>query len=93
MIDKINKVRKAIDELNKEHIGVLEIDIIYELDSQIDSEISDDEYIKLYNEIEYAYLKVENVDIWAVVRCAIDNKDKIINEDEDFSLRDECCWY
>ena len=36
---------------------------------------------------------VENVDIGVIVRCALDNFNKIINDDEDFDLREESCWY
>lgn len=91
--EKLNKVRKTIKELEEKHILHIELDIIYELDSQLDFDISDEDYCKLYNEIEYAYLKVENVDIGAIVNCALDNFNKIINDDEEFSLREECCWY
>ena len=74
---------------------MVQLDIVYELDIAygLDFEVSDEDYCKLYNEIEYAYLKVENVDIGVIVRCALDNFDKIINDDEDFDLREECCWY
>lgn len=91
-IEKVKEVRETISKIK----SVLQVDIIYELDSQLsykDYELSDDDYCKLYEEIEYAYLKVENVDIGAIVECALDNKDKILNDDENFSLREECCWY
>ena len=92
--EKLDLIRKTIKELHEKNILILDIDIIYELDSQLNFDISDEDYIKLYNEIEYAYLKVENVDIGAIVGCALEHKDEIINEDEDFDLREECVgWY
>ena len=90
--EKLEIIRKAIKELHKNRILMLEIDIIYELDSQLDFDISEEDYCKLYNEIEYAYLKVDHVDIGSIVNCALDNFIKIINDDEDFDLREECCW-
>jgi hypothetical protein len=91
--EHLKEVRETIKELNKKHILMMQLDIVYELDCQLDFDISDEDYCKLYNEIEYAYLKVENVDIGVIVRCALDNFNKIINDDEDFDLREESCWY
>ena len=93
MIESINKVRKTIDELHKKHILVMDIDIIYELDCQLNEEISEEDYIKLYEEIRHAYLKTNNIDVATIVYCALENKDKIINDDESFDLREESCYY
>lgn len=96
MIDRIKNTRKVIEELKEKDVSILAIDIVYELDCQLGYEIkdlSDDDYCKLYNEIEYAYLKVSNVDIGTIVECALDHKDDILNENEDFDLREECCYY
>jgi len=96
MIDRIKNTRKVIEELKEKDVSVLAIDIVYELDCQLGYEIkdlSDDDYCKLYNEIEYAYLKVENVDIGVIVECALDHMEDILNENEDFDLREECCYY
>ena len=94
--ERLEEVRKTIRGLKDKHILMLNLDIIYELDCQLGYEVkdlSDDDYCKLYNEIEYAYLKVENVDIGQIVECALDHKDDILNENEDFDLREECCYY
>lgn len=94
--EKLEKVRKTIRELHDKHILMLNLDIVYELDSQLGYEVkalSDDDYCKLYNEIEYAYLKVENVDIGVIVECALNHMEDILNENEDFDLREECCYY
>lgn len=93
-IEKINEIRETIKDLHKKNILIMDIDIIYELDSQLYGKpISDDDYEKLFSEISYAYIKVDNVDIGVIVSCALENKDKIINDDEDFSLREEVCYY
>lgn len=91
--EKLELIRKTIKELEEKHILVLYLDIVLEIDCQLEKELTDEEYSKLYNEIEYAYLKLEGVGLENVVRCAIDNLEKILNDDEDFSLRDEACWY
>lgn len=91
-IEKVKEVRETISKIK----SILQVDIINELDCQLyyaDFDITDEDYCKLYEEIEYAYLKVENVDIGVIVECALNNKDKILNDDEDFDLREECCWY
>ena len=89
--EKLDLIRKTIKELEEKHILHL-LDIVYELDCQLDFDISDEDYCKLYNEIEYAYLKLEGVSLENIVSCALDNFNKIIN-DEDFNLREESCWY
>lgn len=96
MIDRIKNTRKVIEELKEKDVSVLAIDIVYELDCQLGYELkdlSDDDYCKLYNEIEYAYLEVSNVDIGTIVKCALDHMEDILNENEDFDLREECCYY
>ena len=55
--------------------------------------LTDDEYLKLFNEIAYTYLKLDNVKIESIVRCAIKNMDKILNDDNTFNLKSESCWY
>lgn len=97
--EKLEKIRAMFDVLRKEHITMLEMNIINELDSQLMymetyKDLTDDEYNTLYNEIEYAYLKLEGVALESVVTCAIDNMNKILDEEDDtFSLREEACWY
>ncbi len=93
MMENINKIRKTIDELHKKHILVMDIDIIYELDCQLGEELAEEDYLKLYEEIRHAYLKTNNIDAGTIVYCALENKDKILNEDENFNLREEVCWY
>lgn len=90
---KLKEIRNIIKELHDRKILLLNLDTVFEIDCQLDRELSEEDYLKLYNEIEYAYLKVENVDIGAIVNCALDNFNKIINDDEEFSLREESCWY
>lgn len=91
--EQLEKVRETIKNLEKEHILMLQLDIVYELDCQLQEKLSDGDYCKLYNEIEYTYLKVEGVELGTIVRCALDHMEDIINENEDFDLREECCYY
>ena len=93
MIERIKKVRKIIEDLENQHIGVLNIKIVYELDCQLEETLSDEDYCKLYTEIEWAYLKLEGVGLDSIVRCALDHKKDILNDNEDFDLREEACWY
>ena len=64
-IEKVKEVRETISKIK----SILQIDIIYELDFQLaykDYKLSDEDYCKLYEEIEYAYLEVENIDIGTI---------------------------
>ena len=92
-IEKIKEIRETIKDLHKKNILIMDIDIIYELDSQLYGKtISDDDYEKLYSEIEYAYMKLDNVDVSEIVYCALEHLDEVLHDD-DFSLREEVCYY
>lgn len=93
MNKEIRELKETYKKLYDKHIYAYKLQIIDELDCQLEKELSDEEYSKLYYAIENAYLKLDNVSIWSITRCAIDNLDKILNDDEDFSLREEACWY
>lgn len=90
--EKLKEIRKTIKDLHNKNILLLDLNIVFELDCQLTSVIEEDEYLKLYNEIEHAYLRLENVTIETIVYCAINNKDKILNDDEDFDLIEESCY-
>lgn len=90
--EKLKEIRKTIKDLHNKNILLLDLNIVFELDCQLTSVIEEDEYLKLYNEIEHAYLKLENVAIETIVYCAINNKDKILNDDDDFDLIEESCY-
>lgn len=88
--NKVNEIRKTIKELQARNISVLDINIIYEIDCQLDKKITDDEYIKLCNNVEYAYLKLDDVSLETIVYCGIKNLDKL--DKDDFDFREECCY-
>ena len=87
----IERIRKEIKELEKKNIGILDLQIVYEIDCQLDKEITEEEYSKLYSNVEWAYLKLEGVALDSIVACGIDNLDRL--DDDDFDFRDECCYY
>lgn len=89
-MNKVNEIRRVIKELQDRNISILDINVIYEIDCQLDKKITDDEYIKLYNNVEYAYLKLDDVSLETIVYCGIKNLDKLDNDDFDF--REECCY-
>lgn len=91
--EKLKEIRNIIKDLHDRKILLLDLDIVFEIDCQLDRKLSEEDYLKLYNEIDYAYLKLDNVSLGTVVYCAINNIDKILNDDEDFNLREESCWY
>ena len=91
--ESLELIRKSIKDLESKHVYLFDMIIVSEIDWQLEKELKIEDYSKLYEEISYAYRKLENVDINVIVRCAIDNLDKILNDDEDFDLREEACWY
>lgn len=94
----MNKELKELKEIYKDlynrKIYTYKLEIVDELECQPEeNELSDEEYQTLYYEIENAYFKLDGVSIENITRCALENKDKIMNDDEDFDLREESCWY
>jgi hypothetical protein len=90
-MEKVNEIRRAIKELEERHILLTDMMIVYEIDCQLDRELTDEEYMTLYSNVEYAYFKLEGVSLESIVACGIDNLDKL--DDEDFDFREECCYY
>lgn len=87
----VEKIRNEIKRLESENISVLDLEIVYEIDCQLDKEISDSQYSNLKANVKWAYLKLEGVALENIVRCGIENLDKLDNENFDF--REECCYY
>lgn len=94
MTNELKELRKIYKDLYSKSIYAYKLEIIDELECQTDeNELTDEEYQTLYYEIEHAYFKLEGVSIEAITRCALEHKDEIINDDENFDLREEACWY
>lgn len=91
--EKLELIRETIRDLDKKHLTMLSLEIVYEMDCQLEEELTEEDYDKLYNEIEYVYLKVDDIDLGTIVRCAIDHIRRILDNDETFDLREEVCWY
>lgn len=89
----IKELREIYKELYNKHIYAYKLAIIDELECQAEEELTDEEYQTLYWEIENAYMKLENVAIESIVRCALHHKEDIMNDNEEFNLREESCWY
>ena len=94
MNNELKELREIYKDLYSKSIYAYTLEIIDELECQTDeNELTDEEYQKLYYEIEHAWFKLDGVSIETITRCALENKDKIMNDDEDFDLREESCWY
>ena len=87
----VERIRNEIKRLESENISVLDLKIVYEIDCQLENEISDSQYSNLKANVEWAYLKLEGVPLESIVRCGIENLDKL--DDENFDFREECCHY
>lgn len=87
----VERIRNEIKRLESENISVLDLEIVYEIDCQLENEISDSRYSNLKANVEWAYLKLDGVPLENIVRCGIENLDKL--DDENFDFREECCYY
>ncbi len=93
MNNELKELKALYQDLYSKSIYAYKLEIIDELECQLENEISDEDYQKLYYEIERVYFKTEGLSIENITRCAVDNLDKIINEDSNFDLQRECYWY
>ena len=91
MYEKVNKIRNKIKLLENDGISILDLQIVYEIDCQLDREITNEEYSRLENMVEWAYLKLDGVALDIIVRCGIENLDRL--NDDNFDFIEECCWY
>lgn len=87
----IEKIREEIKRLKEENISILDIQIVYEIDCQLEEELSPEDYSKLYSNVEWAYLKLDGVALDSIVSCGIEHLDEL--DDESFDFRDACCYY
>ena len=68
----------------KSDLSLLNLMIIDEIKSQLEDEISDEDYNKLFYTIKNCYLKSDNIDLWCLTNYCIKNIDVIDNMD---------CWF
>lgn len=92
-ISELKDLKWTFKKLYNNQIYAYKLQIIDEIECLLEKKLSDEDYLSLYTEIEYAYLKLDNVSINSITRCAIDNLDRILNGDETFSLRNSACAY
>ena len=79
---ELEKYREIIKNLRDNKIYLMDLIIWDEIDSQLDFNVrnyTDDEILTLYDTVERAYMKAENIDLYCVVKCCIDNIDNISN--------------
>lgn len=92
--EKLKYIRNTIKNIHENHLTLIELEIVLEIDDTLTTTLTEEEYSQLYNEIEYAYLKLDNVAISTITRCAIDHLEKILHPNaEPFDLREESCYY
>lgn len=57
--------------------NLLNLMIINEIECQLEEEISEEDYNKLFYKIRNCYLKVDSVDLWCLTYVCIENLDKL----------------
>lgn len=92
-VNDLKEYKKVYKSLYNRGIYAYKLQIIDELEFLLEEELKEEDYLKVFNAIENAYLNSDILSVWTITRCAVDNIDKIINDDETFNLIDSACWY
>ena len=77
MKEQFEKYKNIIKDLRDNHIYLSDLLIWDEIDSQLEEELTDNQLEILYNTVERAYMKAENVDLYVLVKYCINNLDKL----------------
>lgn len=90
----MKELEKVIEELRERNINILDLEIANEIKWQIEEnerKFTDEEKQKLWDYVDKAYLKSEDLTIEAITRAAIKNFDELDNM-EVWDLIEEACW-
>lgn len=77
MKEQFEKYKNIIKDLRDNHIYLSDLLIWDEIDSQLEEELTDNQLEILYNTVERAYMKAEEVDLYDLVKYCINNLDKL----------------
>lgn len=92
-INELKEIKKVYKSLYNRQIYAYKLQIIDELECILEEKITDEDYMKLFNAIENTYLKLDNVSIYAISKCAVDHIRRILDNDETFDLKYKSCFY
>ncbi len=90
----MKELEKIIEELRERNVNILDLEIANEIKWQIEEnerKFSEDEKQKLWDYVDKAYLKSEDLTIEAITRAAIENFDKL-DDMNIWDLIEEACW-
>lgn len=90
----MKELEKIIEELRERNVNILDLEIANEIKWQIEEnerKFSEDEKQKLWDYVDRAYLKSEDLTIEAITRAAIENFDKL-DDMNIWDLIEEACW-
>lgn len=90
----MKELEKIIEELRERNVNILDLEIANEIKWQIEEnerKFSEDEKQKLWDYVDKAYLKSEDLTIEAITRAAIENFDKL-DDMNIWDLIEEGCW-
>ena len=90
----MKELEKIIEELRERNDNILDLEIANEIKWQIEEnerKFSEDEKQKLWDYVDKAYLKSEDLTIEAITRAAIENFDKL-DDMNIWDLIEEACW-
>lgn len=77
--EEFKELKKIYNDLYERKIYAYYLDILDEIDCQLEVKLTEDDLCKLFNIIKNTYLDLDSVSIWALVRCAIDNLEEVLN--------------
>ena len=90
----MKELEKIIEEVRERNANILDLEIANEIKWQIEEnerKFSEDEKQKLWDYVDKAYLKREDLTIEAITRAAIENFDKL-DDMNIWDLIEEACW-
>lgn len=83
MKERFKLMEEKLHEINTSKINLLDLMVYDEITCQLEDDITDEQFELLFNKVENAYLKGENVDLWAITNYCIEHLD---------TLRDMGSW-
>ena len=91
-ITQLKDIKRKYKVLYNNQIYAYKLQIIDCMNCLLTDNITDEDYLKLYCEIEKTYLKLDNITIYKITECAIKHIRCILDDDKTFDLSRECCW-
>lgn len=78
---KLKLLREELEKINNSKISLLELMIYDEIDCQVENDISDKDFWKIFCKVYSAYLKDDRSNLWGITKYCVENFDNLDNLD------------